>query len=257
MKQLQKAKALVCGSALKYDDYLQNKRLTFFDYCKVASIYATYIFMIIFILHFFYIFKTYYDDPGRIRMYEIAHSSFDRCLTETDHEFQIKCAERKRWATRWYWVNILDDVMMEHVDHLRQSPEFPSLFGSWGHMQMMKITESLVSLIQILVGSIWYLIPVGTMIILLNIYMFCRFPVHYGEDLWTRFQQQREEDQRKLNLRAQQAFGGSQGSVFLPVEKAREQQQYRRQQQQQHLLEAPVELEHDFFIPKQFDYVNR
>jgi hypothetical protein len=198
--------------------YEPKPELNVSDYTTVGLLWIIYFIALVMIIHFLYVFKTYYDDPVRILNYERAHSSFERCLTETDPEFKIQCASRKRWAMRWYWVNILDDVLEEHVDHLRNAPQLPSLFGSWGHMQFMKLTESLVNLIQTVTGSVWYLIPVLAVLVLGNVYLFCRFPMQNTWDVYERRQEQMQDRLLALNKQAQQNWGHSGGSLFLPLE---------------------------------------
>ena len=201
----------------------KQPKLTCMDYASCIFIWLIYAMAFIFCLHFYHVFKTYYNDPERIMTYNAAQESRIRCLTEQDKDFLKICASRQRWVNMPYIINILSDVSDEHVAHLKEAPELRDVIGVLAHQYLIRLIESSIIIIETLARSIWILVMIGIVLLLVNAYIFYKVPISQTQDMWQRWNNEKLELILQRDTRAQKSLvrgrNGTCGPLGNPLHK--------------------------------------
>lgn len=191
------------------------------DYLCVVLLWVGVFIVFGLVWHSYHVFNLYYHDTERLIMYDDANDprTIENCKQTTAQEMKRVCKKYERWVYFPYIFNIFNDVLDEHADHFRHSPEFPSLLGTWGHFQIMKIIDSIVGLFQTLTSSVLWSVVFAVGIVVVAIYLFYHGPIRHTTNLHERLVFDQIQYQQLLQANIQNMMG--QPSTFGQGHKVR------------------------------------
>jgi len=184
-------------------------KLQWTDFFLCVLYWIIYLLIFVFVIHFCYVFKVYWDDPHNLVLYDEARDSYARCQTETINSFKILCKSQERWAKRWYFANILDEVFKEHEEHLKHTPVLRDLLGEWGHLQVIKFIEAVMTIFQIVANTMWLTVIACFLAAMMYMYLFYQHTILKTYEIIHRREQEREEATIRLNHRANRSLKGN------------------------------------------------